>query len=75
MLWYQIEPILAYQKLDRRDKVFEITNFIIENGNRAFSEVYQIRGEIYEKEGNTEAANTEFAKVYQYNKNFYKYWD
>jgi tetratricopeptide (TPR) repeat protein len=74
MLWYQIEPILAYQKVGSYDKVFEITNHLIENGNRAFSEAYQIRGEIYESQGKTEEAKAEFEKVLMYNKNFYKYW-
>ncbi len=74
MLWYQIEPILAYQKIGNYDKVFEITNHLIENGNRAFSEAYQIRGEIYESQGKTEEAKAEFEKVLMYNKNFYKYW-
>jgi len=46
MLWYQIEPILAYQKLKKYDKVFTLTDKILGNHNRAFSELYQIRGEI-----------------------------
>lgn len=74
MLWYQIEPIVAYQKLGKFDKVFKITDNLIENGNRAFSEVYQIRGEIYESLGDTQKAKEEFDKVILYNKNFYKYW-
>jgi len=69
-LWYQIEPILAYQQLGRYERVFEITTNILENGNRAFSELYQLRGEIYELEGNTEAAQEEFAKALLYNKNY-----
>ena len=74
MLWYQIEPILTYQKLKRYDRVFEITDNILGGGNRAFSEVYQIRAEIYEAQGNSEKAKEEFDKVTMYNKNFYKYW-
>src|SRR3990172_9444029 len=52
-LWYQIEPILAYQKLGNYDKVIAITDRLIEHGNRAFSEVYQIRGEVYQSRGKT----------------------
>jgi tetratricopeptide (TPR) repeat protein len=74
MLWYQIEPILAYQKVGDYDKVFEITDNLINNGNRAYSEVYQIRGEIYESQGKANEAKAEFEKVLMYNKNFYKYW-
>ena len=74
MLWYQIDPILAYQKLGDYDRVLAITQHLIENGNRAFSEAYQIRGEVYQAQGKTTEANAEFEKVKLYNKNFYKYW-
>ena len=47
MLWYQIEPIQAYKELGDYNRVFQITDNIIKNGNRAYSEIYQIRGEIY----------------------------
>jgi len=70
MLWYQIEPILSYEKLGYHDKVFEITQNILDNGNRAFSELYQLRGEIYLKQGNTDAARPEFEKALLYNKNY-----
>lgn len=69
MLWYQIEPILAYQKLNRYEKVFQITDQILNNHNRAFSELYIIRGEIYRDQGNETAANDEFEKAKFYNKN------
>ena len=75
MLWYQIDPIVAYQKLGDYDRVLSLTQHLIENGNRAFSEVYQIRGEVYQAQGKTTEANAEFEKVKLYNKNFYKYWE
>lgn len=75
MLWYQIEPILAYQKVKTYNKVFEITDTLINNGNRAFSEIYQIRGEVYLTQNNNELADIEFTKVALYNKYFYKYWE
>jgi len=68
-LWYQIEPIEAYYKLGNFNKVFEITNRILNNYNRAFSELYLIRGEIYLKQGNIAAAKSEFQKAALYNKN------
>jgi predicted negative regulator of RcsB-dependent stress response len=37
---------------------------------RAFSELYQIRGEIYLEKGNKEAARREFELALKYNKNF-----
>lgn len=73
-LWYQIEPIVAYQKLGMYGKVLEMTDKLIWNENRAFSEVYQIRAEIYESQGNSELAKENFDKTIFYNKNFYKYW-
>jgi tetratricopeptide (TPR) repeat protein len=68
-LWYQIEPIQAYYELGNYPRVFEITDQILNNQNRAFSELYIIRGEIYKKQGNKEAAKKEFEKAVYYNKN------
>jgi hypothetical protein len=68
-LWYQIEPILSYYELGNYQKVFEITNNIFNNQNRAFSELYVLRGEVYKKQQNNEAAKKEFEKAIYYNKN------
>ena len=68
-LWYQIEPIQAYYELGNYSRVFELTNYIFENQNRAFSELYILRGEIYQKQGNLSAAKAEFEKAVFYNKN------
>ena len=70
MLWYQIEPILAYKKLGNYSRVFQIIENVLNNGNRAYSELYQIRGEIYLEQGNKEAARREFELALQYNKNY-----
>ncbi len=70
MLWYQIEPIEAYKELGKYDRVFQITDHILTNGNRAFSELYQLRGEIYLSQGNKAAARKEFDLAMEYNKNF-----
>ncbi len=69
-LWYQIEPILAYYRLGKYDRVFSITDKILSNHNRAFSELYLIRGEIYQKQQNTTSAKAEFDKAVFYNKSF-----
>ncbi len=69
MLWYQIEPILAYQKLKNYDRVLRLTDEILSNHNRAFSELYQIRGEVYQDLGKEELAKIEFEKARFYNKN------
>ena len=68
-LWYQIEPILAYYKTGEYDEVFEITDYIINNHNRAYSEVYIIRGDIYFDQGDMAKAKGEYEKAVYYNKN------
>lgn len=68
-LWYQIEPIQAYFELGNYDRVFQITDRVLNNYNRAFSELYLIRGEIYKRQGNLEAARQEFEKAVFYNQN------
>lgn len=69
MLWYQIEPILAYQKLGNYEQVLLLTDEIINNHNRAFSELYQVRGEVYLNLGKQDLAQAEFEKAKLYNKN------
>lgn len=68
-LWYQIEPILAYYELGDYERVFDITNRVLNNHNHAFSELYLLRGEIFLKQGNREAARNEFEKAVLYNQN------
>lgn len=70
MLWYQIEPIQAYKELGNYARVFQITDNILNSGNRAYSELYQIRGEIYLTEGNKEKAREQFELAILYNQNF-----
>jgi len=40
MLWYQLEPILAMQKLKQYDKILALSERILNGGNRAYSELY-----------------------------------
>jgi len=68
-LWYQIEPILAIAKTADYQRVFQMTDNILNNQNRAFAELYQLRGEIYQRQSQTDAANAEFAAATLYNKN------
>lgn len=70
MLWYQIEPIEAYEKVGDYEWVFRLTDWILNNNNRAFSELYQIRGESLVAQGKKEEARAEFEKAIFYNKNF-----
>jgi hypothetical protein len=71
-LWYQIEPIQAYYKLGDYEKVFSITDQVLNNHNRAFSELYLIRGEIHKNRNNLIAAREEFEKAVFYNSNLEK---
>ena len=68
-LWYQIEPIQAYFELGNYQRVFNLTDKIFNNQNRAFSELYIIRGEIYQNQRNVEEAKREFEKAVFYNQN------
>lgn len=68
-MWYQIEPIKAYYELGNYNRVFEITNKILNNHNRAFSELYVIKGNIYKNQGNIEAAKREYEQAVLYNSN------
>jgi uncharacterized protein YvpB len=66
-LWYQIEPIEAYLELGNYAKVFELTDKILNDGNRAFSELYLLRGKAYEKMGDKDKARTEYRLAHVYN--------
>ena len=68
-LWYQIEPIQAYFELGEYERVFSITDKILNNHNRAFSELYIIRGDIYLKQNRESSAKEEYEKAVLYNKN------
>jgi Peptidase_C39 like family len=69
MLWYQIEPIEAYYRLGDYQKVFTLSDTILNGGNRAFSQLYIIRGMIDKKQGNLAAARAEFENAVFYNTN------
>ena len=68
-LWYQIEPIEAYVALKNYDRVLQITDVVLNKYNRAFSELYLIRGEIYKQQGKLDQAKAEFEKAVLYNVN------
>lgn len=70
MLWYQLEPIYSYQKTGQFDKAIPLIDRILFNGNLAYSELYQVKGEIYLTQGDRDRARGEFEKAVQYNKNF-----
>ncbi len=50
--------------------IFTITDIVFITHNRAFSELYLFRGEIYHQQANLEAARIEFVKIVYYKQNF-----
>lgn len=71
MLWYQLEPILAYYKLGRFDDVLRISQQIFDSQNRAYSELHWLSAEIFQQRGNTELSNNEFQLAKTYNASSY----
>lgn len=69
-LWYQIEPLLSIYETGDYNRVFQIADKILNNQNRAYSELYKLKGDIYLKQGRTEAARAEYEKAVVYNSNF-----
>jgi tetratricopeptide (TPR) repeat protein len=66
-LWYQLEPLQAIEATGDYQRVFAITNQIINNQNRAYSELYYMRGTIYEKQGMLSQAKKEYEQAVLYN--------
>lgn len=69
-LWYQIEPLLAIYETGDYERVISISEKILNNQNRAYSELYLLRGKIFQEQGNIDAAKTEFDKALLYNNGF-----
>lgn len=69
-LWYQLEPVDSYYQTGNYERVYELTDKILSNQNKAYSEVYLLRGQSYIMQGNFDLAQEEFDKAVLYNKNF-----
>lgn len=70
MLWYQTEPIMAYQKLKQYNTALSLINNILTNNNKAYSELYYLRGQIYQEQGELAKARQEYQTAIVYNTNF-----
>ncbi|TAK56866.1 hypothetical protein EPO17_03505 [Patescibacteria group bacterium] len=68
MLWYQYEPIESYFHLGNYTRVFEISDKILNGGNRAFVELYNLRAKSYQALGDNAKAQAEYAKAEMYSK-------
>ncbi len=69
-LWYQIEPVQAYYELGNFDRVFAITDQLLNNQNLAYEQAYLIRGKSYQKQEQDDLARAEFEKAVLYNQNW-----
>lgn len=67
-LWYQMEPIDAYFTLGKFDRVITLTDEIINDKNKSVSELYVLRGKIYQSRGDIVSAKAEYQKAIYYNK-------
>lgn len=70
MLWYQLEPIYAYKQTENDDKALYHADKLLNNGNLAFSEMYQLKGEIFLQQGKKDEAKEMFEKAFFYNKQY-----
>ncbi len=68
-LWYQMEPIEAYFQIRNYDKVFKLTDGILNDKNKAYSELYILRGKSYMELQQSNLARAEFEKAVFYNIN------
>lgn len=68
-LWYQIEPLYSIYETGDYDRVLLTSDRILNNQNRAYTELYILRGDIYQKQGQSELAVVEYQKGLEYNKN------
>lgn len=67
MLWYQIEPILAYYEVGEDAKALELIDRVFSSQNKAFSELYYLQGRIYERQGRESEAQEAFRQAEYYN--------
>ena len=56
MLWYQTEPLEAYLSAGNYERVFTLSERILENNNLAYSELYVLRGKAYLKLNDKQSA-------------------
>ena len=68
-LWYQIEPLLSIYETGDNERVLIVSDNILRNQNRAYSELYILRGKVFQRYGNETRANEEFQLALRYNEN------
>ncbi len=68
-LWYQTEPVEIYLALGDYARVLSLTERILANHNKAYAELYVLRGRAYRAQGDIVRAREEFEQAVLYNKN------
>lgn len=71
MLWYQIEPLLAYYAVADYDSVLKSTDTILNSQNRAYSELHYLKSLLFEAQGLTGQAQDSRNAAEQYNSSIY----
>jgi len=69
MLWYQPELIDAYIKTGQYSTANSMIDSILNSGNKAYSELYILRGDIFLKQNDIDSARHEYETAVQYNIN------
>lgn len=69
-LWYQMEPLLVMYELKDYNRILDTSERILNNQNRAYSELYILRGKIFQERGQIDLARTEYEKAVFYNNGF-----
>lgn len=69
MLWYQLEPLLAYYTTGQYEQVLTLSQEILNADNPAYSELHYLQGKIHEIRGNVAKANESFRLAHTYNHN------
>lgn len=67
-LWYQMEPIWAYFELKDYDRAISLADAVINANNASVSELYVMKGKIYQLRGDRAAARAEFEKALKYHR-------
>jgi tetratricopeptide (TPR) repeat protein len=67
MLWYQLEPLLAYYATGGYDQVISLSQEILTADNPAYSELHYLQGKIHQIRGDISNANESFRLAHTYN--------
>lgn len=69
-LWYQLEPLKAYYQLGQHQSVLVRSEEILQNGNRAYAELYHLRAQVFLAQRNKSAARQQLEQAVLYNQNY-----